>query len=162
MSLSSRWQRRCARQRRRARSLAVGRDQVDGGEWQIRVVPFEHAAGDGARLQHRLGFPGLGRKRLSGLQTALAEHPLGRLGDRYQHAADATALLADRAVREDEVTLLDEAMPLERKHEIDERGGPALHHALEHRTDDVPISAKVSRVLMPIAAGCFVEPRMGR
>ena len=32
----------------------------------------------------------------------------------------------------------------------------------EHRADDRPDPEKVSRVLIPMAAGCFMEPRIGR
>ena len=45
-----------------------------------------------------------------------------RLGDRDEHTADLAAFLADRAVGKDEVALFGESMPVERQHEIDERG----------------------------------------
>ena len=47
-------------------------------------------------------------------------------------------LLPDRAVGEDEIALLGEAVPVQRQHEIDERRRRPLHDAGEHRADDVP------------------------
>ena len=131
-------QRRPARTHDGARDLGVGVEQIDAGKRQIGAVLLEHAARDRAGLVHRLRLPCLGRERLRRLQPSLAEHALRRLGDGDEHAADPPAFFTDRAVREDEVALLDEAVTIERQHEVDDIRPFAAHHPLEHRPDDVP------------------------
>ena len=77
----------------------------------------------------------LGQRR----QAALPDDPLGRLGDRAEHAADPAGLVGDRAVGVGEVALLRVAVAVEHEQLVGRPGGaPAAHHLVEHRPDDVP------------------------
>ena len=91
-----------------------------------------------ARLAHACRAARAGRQRLRRLQPPLAEDALGGLRHRDEDAADRAGLLPNRAVGEDEVALLGEAVTVQRQHEIDERRRRPLHDAREHRADDVP------------------------
>ena len=113
-------------------------EQVNARERQVGTIGRDHAAGNRARLRGRLGLPRFGRQRLRGLQATFADHPCRRFGHRHQHSADTPAFFANRAVGEDEVALLREPVTVQRQHEIDDVRRPALHDALEHRSDDVP------------------------
>src|SRR3954451_17805586 len=99
---------------------AVRRDQIQQGARDIGRVLAQHLGTDRACLTDRLGISGSGGERLRCLQATFAEDALRRLGDRDQDATDAAVLLSNRAIREDEVTLFGEAVPVEREQEVDD------------------------------------------
>ena len=101
----------------------VGPEQVEQRERKIHRIRLEDLAGRGERGFRGVAARGLGREIAQRLQPPLAEHPIGGLGAGDQHSADAARLVADRAVREDEVALLGEAVPVQRKEEVLEADG---------------------------------------
>ncbi len=111
---------------------------VKQGERHVMRVGADDARGHRAR-RLRAHERALVTEVAQNAQPALAEHPLGRLDDRDEDAADRSVLVADRAVGEREVAFLDIAVAVERQQLVDEGTGLAgRKHPVEHRPDEVP------------------------
>ena len=70
-------------------------------------------------------------------------------------------LVADRAVGEGEVALLEVAVAVEGEQQVVERDGLAAHRLPEHRADESQTSGKISGAGLPSARGCLVAPEDG-
>ena len=122
-----------------ARAVAVVVDQVQQREREVGLVASEgrHRAAARLVLGHRL--EGVLAEFPERQQAARAEDPLGGLHHRRKDAADAAALVTNRAVRPGEVCLFAESAPPKLEHLIlGPRGVAVGHDALEHRPDHIP------------------------
>ena len=121
-----------------SRPFATGLQQIEEGEGEILAILGELAADGGDRL---LGArPGeLGPEFAQELEAALAQDPLGLLGDDAEHPAHGTGIVGHGAVGEGVVGFLGVAAAFQEEEEALVIGGDTgRHDGLDAGTDILP------------------------
>ncbi len=125
-------------------------EQVEQGKGDIGRVRGERVHGTAAGILRRPCLRGCARERAERAQPPLAEDTLGRLGHGGEDAADAAALVTDRAEGEGEVALLGVAAVVEEDELVLRPGRVApREHAGEHWADDFPDLGKALHSSLP-------------
>ena len=118
---------------------AALRIEVQGEVRDVGLGPAQRLADQAARRRH--GPPGarLDPQVLQRGQAARPDHPLCRIRDRGEHAADRAVIVVQRAVGVGPVGLLPVAVPVHRQQDVLGPGRLAfLQHAAQLGPDDVP------------------------